>query len=288
MGFAIVVDSTSDLSQEEYEDLQVTMIPLTVLMDGEIYKDQVDITSEQFYERMAASESIPQSSQPTPYDFQNLYNTLAEQGYDGVLSIHIAGTLSGTIESARSATSLVDIDVRVLDAGAAGTTASMGLAVQQACALRDAGASLDETQAEVEKTLAQTFFLVAPETLDNLLKGGRLSQDQVKSSSMLNIKPIFSFNESGVLLAYGKAKGMRGVIKTFVEELQKRTEEQGIQRIRFCQANNQQAIDDLKEAIEKADIPYVDCGTCLCGAIIATHLGAGAIGIGMIPDTGRV
>lgn len=284
MGFAIVVDSTCDFTGDEYRSLDVTMVPLSILIDEVVYKDQVEISSEEFFERMDASENLPQSSQPTPLDFQKAYESLAEKGYDGILSVHIAGVLSGTIESARIAAQQVDIDVRTVDAAAAGATASMAIAVQKACEMRDAGASLDEAQAEVEKMCAHACFLVAPETLENLLKGGRLSADQVKTSSLLNIKPIFSFNEKGVLFAFGKAKGMRGVIKTFVEELQKQTQESGIQRVRFCYAGNEKVVEELKQALAEAEVSYIDCGTCPCGATITTHLGTGALGFGMIPN----
>lgn len=284
MGFAVVVDSTCDFTEDEYRSLDVTMVPLSVLLDGEVFKDQIDISSEEFYKRMAAAENLPQSSQPTPYDFQQAFEKLADQGYDGILSLHIAGVLSGTVESARAAANEVSIDVRVLDAAAAGATAGLGLVVQKACEMRDAGATLDEAEETVKAMFAEALLLVAPDTLDNLLKGGRLSADQVKTASMLNIKPIFAFNEMGALNAFGKAKGMRGVVKTFAEELQKRTEERGIQRVRFLHADNEKAVEDLKQAIEKAGVSYIDRGTCLCGAIIATHLGSGALGIGMISD----
>lgn len=131
MGFAVVVDSTADLLPEEYKALDVHMVPLSVLIDGETFKDQFEISSEQFYERMAVAENLPQSSQPTPYDFEQMYNGLAEKGYDGVIAIHIAGVLSGTIESSRTAAEQVDIDVRVLDGARAGATAPVALVVEQ-------------------------------------------------------------------------------------------------------------------------------------------------------------
>jgi len=259
------------------------MVPLSVLIDGETFKDQVEITSEQFYERMANSEGLPQSSQPTPYDFEQMYNALAEQGYEGVIAIHIAGVLSGTIESSRTAAEQVDIDVRVLDGARAGATASVALAVAEICKMRDEGATLDEAEAKAKELLAKAEFLVAPETLENLLKGGRLSADQVKNASLLNIKPIFTFNEKGILMAYGKAKGMRGVIKTFVSEVENRTNEQGTLRIRFCHCGNLSPVEDMKKALADAGIEYIDGGTCPCGAIISTHLGPGALGIGILP-----
>lgn len=283
MKFAIVVDSTCDFTQEEYENLNIHMIPLSVLVDGETFKDQTEISSEKFYERMATAENLPQSSQPTPYEFEQLFNSLSEQGYDGVISMHIAGVLSGTIESARIAAKEVSIDVRVVDAMRAGATASMALVVEQICKMRDEGATLDEAETKAKELFDKAEFLVAPETLENLLKGGRLSADQVKNASLLNIKPIFSFNEKGILMAYGKAKGMRGVIKTFVEEVEKRTTEQGTLRLRFCHSGNIKPIEDMKQALGDANIEYVDGGICPCGAIIATHLGPGALGVGILP-----
>ena len=259
------------------------MVPLSVLIDGETFKDQFEISSEQFYERMAAAENLPQSSQPTPYDFEQMYNALAEKGYDGVIAIHIAGVLSGTIESSRAAAEQVDIDVRVLDGARAGATAPVALVVEQICKMRDEGATLDEAEAKAKELLATAEFLVAPETLENLLKGGRLSADQVKNASLLNIKPIFTFNEKGILNAYGKAKGMRGVIKTFVSEVENRTNEHGTLRIRFCHSGNLKPIEDMKAALAEAGIEYIDGGTCPCGAIISTHLGPGALGIGILP-----
>ena len=283
MGFAVVVDSTADLLPEEYKALDVHMVPLSVLIDGETFKDQFEISSEQFYERMAAAENLPQSSQPTPYDFEQMYNTLAEKGYDGVIAIHIAGVLSGTIESSRAAAEQVDIDVRVLDGARAGATAPVALVVEQICKMRDEGATLDEAEAKAKELLATAEFLVAPETLENLLKGGRLYADQVKNTSLLNIKPIFKKKKKGILNAYGKAKGMRGVIKTFVSEVENRTNEYGELRIRFCHSGNLKPIEDMKAALAEAGIEYIDGGTCPCGAIISTHLGPGALGIGILP-----
>lgn len=282
MGFAIVTDSTCDLSADEYASLNITMVPLSILVGEETFKDQVDISSQEFYERMAASETLPQTSQPTPYDFKQVYEQLAAQGADGILSVHIAGALFGTVNSARAAAEEVDIPVRVLDASAAGATASLGIVTKLACQMRDAGTSLSDTAEKVDELFHKSCFLVAPETLENLLKGGRLSADQVKTASLLNIKPIFSFDEGGVLGAFGKAKGMRGVVKAFVEEIQKHTEEQGKQCVRFCHTGNEKLVDDLKAALVDADVDYIDFGTCLCGATVATHLGAGALGVGMV------
>ena len=255
--------------------------PLNILVGEDEFKDQVEISSEEFYKRMGEAAELPKTAQPAPFDFVQAYERLAHEGCEGIISLHIAGVLSGTVESARTAAGQVDVDVRVIDSACC--TAQAALQVKQLCALRDAGATLDEAQAAIEALAPKTQFLVACDTLENLLKGGRLSADQVKNASLLNIKPIFTFNETGVLVAFGKAKGMRGVIKQYVQNAQKRTEEQGKQRIRFCHVANEQGVEDLRSALNEAGVEYVDEGSSPCGATVATHLGLGALGIAFAP-----
>lgn len=281
MGFAIVVDSTFDLSEEEYRSLGVAMVPLNIRIAEDEWKDQTEISSREFYERMGASDTLPKTSQPSPHDFIVEYNRLLAEGNDGVLSLHIAGVLSGTVESARLAASQVEGEVRVADT--LGTSAQASLVLKEACRLRDAGMSLDEAEAEILRFVPQTQFLVACETLENLLKGGRLSAERAKDASLLNIKPIFTFDGRGVLVPFGKAKGMRGVVKQYVSHVQKRTQEQGTQAIRFCHVDNKPALESLKKALTECGVEYVDEGVCPCGATIATHLGMGALGIGLGP-----
>ena len=281
MGFAITVDSTFDMSEGEYRDLEVAMVPLNIRLGEDEWKDQKGISSLDFYERMNASESLPKTSQPSPHDFIVEYDRLLSEGSDGVMSLHIAGVLSGTVESARLAASQVEGDVRVVDT--LGTTAQAALVLKKACQLRDAGMSLEDAQRAIENLIPQTQFLVACETLENLLKGGRLSAEQAKDASLLNIKPILTFDDRGVLVSFGKAKGMRGVVKQYVSRIQKRTKEQGKQAIRFCHVGNEPAVESLKQALADAGVDYADEGSCPCGATIATHLGMGALGIGLSP-----
>lgn len=280
MSFAVVVDSTGDLLEQEYRDLDVVMVPLTIEIDGESFKDQVEVSSEEFYTRMAAAKGLPKTSQPSPLDFVKTFEDLAAKGYEHIVSLHIAGVLSGTVESARLAAEQVDVDVRVIDSASA--SAGLGLAVKRAAALRDAGVDIDEAQRLIEQTCADASFFVACDTLENLLKGGRLSADQAKDASLLNIKPIFTFDERGVLKAFGKAKGMRGVVKSFVSQLQEETAEHGTQIVRFLHTGNESVVADLKESLAEAGVDYVDGGTCLCGATVGTHLGQGGLGFSCV------
>ena len=110
----IVTDSTCDLSKEEIEKYQLHVVPLTIQIDGETYVDGVDIEPQSFSEKMANAKELPKSSQPAPGKFKELYDELGKNG-DQIISIHMTGGMSGTVESARQAAQMSDADVTVID-----------------------------------------------------------------------------------------------------------------------------------------------------------------------------
>lgn len=282
MSFAIAVDSTADLTKDEYASWGITVVPLSIEVDGDIFVDQVDLTNTEFYERMQAAENLPKSAQPTPLKFEQTFTALnASDDIEGVISLHIADVLSGTYQSATIGGEQATGEVRVINSYNA--SAGLGLLVKLAKELRDQNVALDEAVARINQAITEVRFVVAPDTLDNLLKGGRLAAEEAQQITALNIKPIFSFNEKGVLVAHGKARGMNGVIKSYVEEVQQMTEENGKLQLRFCHTGNEAAVEKLKKALDEAGVIYEDAGTCECGATVATHLGLGAIGMGIMP-----
>lgn len=282
MSFAIVVDSTCDMSLDELAALKAQMVPLTITVGGESFRDQFEISSQDFYERMAQADELPKSAQPSPADFIDAYNKAHEAGCDGVLAICIAHVLSGTVGSAQLAASQVDFPVEVIDS--AGATAQFSLLVQEAARMRDAGLSLAEAAAGIKERISDTTFYIACETLEHLLKGGRLQPQEAEAAAKLNIKPVLTFDEAGVLKAFDKARGMSGVRKLYVSQLERLTEERGRQRVRICHANNPVEAENLRRALEESSIDYIDAGTCICGATVGTHLGAGALGIACITE----
>lgn len=139
MSFAIVVDSVADLSEEECTRFGITSVPLSVEVGGETFKDQVEISSEEFYDKMIASDTLPKSSQPSPSEFMDIYNALASEGANEIIAIHIAAVLSGTSESSNLAANQVEVPVEVIDSFNA--CSGQGLLALLACEMRDAGAS---------------------------------------------------------------------------------------------------------------------------------------------------
>lgn len=282
MSFAIVVDSTCDMSLEELAALDVAMVPLTISVGGKDYLDQFEISSAEFYERMAAAEELPKSAQPSPAAFIEAFGKAQEKSGEGVLSINIAHALSGTVGSAQLAASQVDFPVEVVDC--AGATAQCALLVQEAARMRDAGINLTDAANKLKELIGQTTFYIACETLENLLKGGRLQPQEAEAAVKLNIKPVMTFDEIGVLRAFDKVRGMSGVRKLYASELERLTAERGRQRVRIAHANNPAEAENLLNALKGSGIDFVDAGSCICGATVGTHLGAGALGIAFITE----
>lgn len=284
MRIAIVTDSTCDWSPEEYEKNNVVMVPLKIQVGGESLLDQVELPSEEFYDRMEAAAEIPMTSQPSPGDFIAVYDRLAEEGYEAVISLHIAPVLSGTLSSAEMAAKNVEIPVAAIDTKNA--SSSLGLLVEKACLMRDEGSAFDDIVSALEAAAAKTRLYLAPDSTDNLVKGGRISEEQAQGAAMLNIKLVFALNEEGRLENLDKVKGSKGIIKRLVEAAAAHAEEYGPLRLRFMHARNGSEVDKLIEALKAEGIDFEVAGIDSCGATVATHAGIGVIGMAVMPANG--
>lgn len=280
MSYEIVCASTADLLPEETKNLVSAMVPLVVTLDGREYEDQVDVSTLEFYDMMASSEGHPSTSQPTPLKFAEAFQNAFDNGADQIICITVAGKLSGTVESARLAAAQFDKPIEVIDS--LGATVTEALAVIRAAQLKQQGVPFDQAVESIRKSTEDSMFLVACDTLDALLAGGRLSAEDAANATALNIKPIFTFNEEGALRPFGRARGMKGVVKQYIEAIQERTKAKGKQAIRFCHTGNEKDVSRLKELLQESGIQYVDAGTVPAGITIATHLGLGSLGVGCV------
>lgn len=280
---AIVTDSTCDWHFEDYAARGVTMVPLKVNFGGEeSYTDQYEISCDEFYDKMIASETLPTSSQPSPHDFAQAFERLASEGYEGIVSMHIAPTLSGTIQAAEIAAQTSPIPVRTFDSR--GAASLLGLLVDKACELRETDITLDEMCDKLNAYRDACRIVLAPETLENLVKGGRMPAEAASQAGMLNIRLIITLTEeNGLVNVLDKVKGQKGQISAMTDYLTSYVEEHGPARVRLLQARNQKGIDKLVDALADAGVDYETVSVDNCGAIIATHLGMGTLGIAMAP-----
>ncbi|PKM90423.1 MAG: DegV family protein [Firmicutes bacterium HGW-Firmicutes-12] len=271
----IVTDSTADLPVSLLNEYNISIIPLKVIFKDNIYREGVDITTKEFYEKLLNSEQLPMTSQPSPGEFQELYEELTQDG-STVISIHISAKMSGTCQSAVLAkNSLPDRDIRVIDSEQ--VTMSLGLIVLAAAKAAKENNTADEIEAlayEVSKRV-KLFFIV--DTLDNLQKGGRIGKASALIGTVLNIKPILTV-EDGIVTPYEKIRGKSKAIERIVGILK---EYDNNNKLKFCVILHANALDEavsLHERVITQINPHENIISDI-GAVVGTHAGAGTIGV---------
>lgn len=185
---AIVTDSTAYIPNELSQGYPVHSVPLQIIWGQEILKDGIDITPNQFFDRLVNSKTIPTTSQPSPASFKEIYEKLAAQGFD-ILSVHISSKLSGTMDSATQARSMLpDVKIELVDSLT--TSMSLGFPVITAARAAQQGASLAECKVIAEAACASSGVLFLVNTLEFLHKGGRIGGAAAFLGTALNLKPI--------------------------------------------------------------------------------------------------
>lgn len=194
----IVTDSSSDLTDEEAAEHGIEIVPLTIRFGDEEFTDRKDLTPEDFYARMAASDKLPETAAPPPGAFEQVYEKLVGEGASTVICINLSSDLSATMQSAETAAKSVagDADVRVLDSRS--ITGGLGLQVLEAAKAAEAGRSADDVVALVADMSTRVKVYAALDTLENLRKGGRIGGAQAMLGSILSIKPCIDVSTGKV------------------------------------------------------------------------------------------
>jgi len=190
-----VTDSLSDLTKELIGDLDITLVPLTVLFGHETYLDRVTISTDEFYHRLVHGDVWPTSTQPSPQDFANTYDKLAENTNE-ILVVNLSYRLSGTYQSAMAGKSLMKAKkcrVEVIDSET--VAGGLGLVVLAAAKQARDGVNLDKLVEFTRKALKRSHFIVYFDTLKYLAKGGRIGKAQGLLGSVLSIKPILNVKD---------------------------------------------------------------------------------------------
>jgi DegV family protein with EDD domain len=197
MAVKIVTDSLSDITEDLIDNLDITIVPLTVLFGRETYIDRVTITTDEFYHRLTTQNILPSTTQPTPQAFADVYNRLAEET-DEILVITLSSKLSGTYQSAMGAIEMMDkkCHVEVIDSET--VAMALGLVVLDAARAARDGMTLDELVHFVRQAQSRVHFIIYFDTLKYLAKGGRIGKAQGMLGSMLSIKPILTIKEGEI------------------------------------------------------------------------------------------
>ena len=267
----IVVDSSAGLTAEEVKKYDITVVPLSVMIDGTIYVEGETITNDQFPEMMANAKSLPQTSQPPIGKFVDAFDRLGEDGSE-VLCVTMMAAISGTVHAAEQAATMSKTKVTVYDSGT--TDRGMAFQVIEAAKTLENGGSVDEAVAKMKDVLAKSKLYLAIDKLDNLVKGGRISKFAGALSNFLNIKIMLEVSDRDLHVKM-KGRGKKAMHREWDKLVDEMANGPKVKAIGISHVDAPKEVERLKEKISAIfpNIPIVVRETV---PIIATHTGLGA------------
>jgi DegV family protein with EDD domain len=276
---AIVVDSTADFPDAPQRYPNWRIVPLYVRFGDESFRDYVELGPSDFYARLRGSPVTPTTSQPTPGDFLTVYEELG--GYERVYSLHIAGTLSGTVESARVAAQDFDDRIRVVDTETASAAMAMlGLAIQRRL---ERGTNDEEVEAVLDRHRRESQLIFTLDTLDYLARGGRIGRAAAWAGQLLKVKPILTIR-GGEVIPIKRVRGNQRAFQEFIAAFEAGSGDGPNLRAAIAHADAPDRAEALTELVRwtrpRAQLELV---TTL-GPVVGTHAGPGTVGLFWFED----
>ena len=273
----IVTDSTSDITQEEGKALGITIVPLTVNFKDASYRDGIDLSKKDFFDKLAAADAIPTTSQVPPGEFTSIFQEFVDAG-DEVVGIFISSEMSGTYQSAEMARDIVGEEkIHIIDSRLA--TFALALLVRHAIKLRDTGKTASEIAAEIRQLLKRVRLFAVVDTLKYLRMSGRISTTTAFVGGLLGINPLISIDD-GKVISIGKSRGLKAGLETIYEHMLKAPPDLNY----LVTFGNINAPTFLREAVSYFSELFGIKNYCEMdiGIIVGTHVGPGAAGIAYI------
>ena len=261
----IVTDSSITIEPQVVEDLEITM---SVMVDGVVYSD-ADLKEGEFLHLMQSSKNLPKTSQPPVGVFAEIFETLGETA-DKIISIHMSHALSGTVEAARQGATLANVDVTVIDSSF--TDQALKFQVVEAAKLAKEGAVFDAILVKIEEVREKTELYIGVSTLENLVKGGRISRVTGLLSSLLNIRVVMQM-KNHELQPIVKGRGVK-TFKKWVYDFAEGLKDKKVAEIGISYAGTAELANEMKQVLQQfvtAPIPVLETGS-----IIQTHTGENA------------
>ena len=280
MKLAVITDSSAFLQAETLrkEDLFVLDIPVNI--DGQEYVEGVNLTAQEFYEKMARSSELPKTSQPSIAKLDEILSSLKEKGYTHVLGLFLSSGISGFHQNIQymkdeyEGLTIAFPDTRI-------TSAPLGYMVESVFRWAEQGEEFTTILDQLENQIQKTSAFIMVDDLDHLVKGGRLSNGAAILGNLLSIKPILYFNDQGVIEVYEKVRTEKKATKRLVEIVKEATAN-GNYQITVIHGNAPQKAADLRQLLVDGGVA-TDVSIATFGSVIGTHLGEGSIALGYTP-----
>lgn len=280
MKLAVITDSSAFLQAETLrkEDLFVLDIPVNI--DGQEYVEGVNLTAQEFYEKMASASELPKTSQPSIAKLAEILSSLKAKGYTHALGLFLSSGISGFYQNIQymkdeyEGLTIAFPDTRI-------TSAPLGYMVESVLKWAEQGDDFESILDKVTEQIENTSAFIMVDDLDHLVKGGRLSNGAAILGNLLSIKPILYFNDQGVIEVYEKVRTEKKATKRLVEIVKEATAN-GNYQITVIHGNAPQKAADLRQLLIDGGVA-TDVSIATFGSVIGTHLGEGSIALGYTP-----
>ena len=272
----LVVDSTHDLNPSFVQEHEIIQVPLNIIIDGKTYLDPEEISSSEYLYKLKVLNDIPKTSQPPTGKFVEIYEKYINEGYD-ILSIHMTHRLSGTVNSAETASKMVEGNVQVVDSGF--ISQAYGMIIQEVAKAIEAGKSMDELLNLIDHLKKRTKLFLVISQLDHLTKGGRISRGKGFLGGLMNLKPVAEVID-GEIHVLQNARTYNAVVKLLKKEVASMHSHYKQLKIGISVAD----ADELKEKLQAqlAEFTQHEITINVTTPIVSTHTGPGAIGLSIL------
>ena len=281
MAVKIVTDSTSDLPLESAEALGITVVPLYVHFGMEVFKDQVDLSADDFYRRLVTEKELPKTSLPSVGDFVAAYERIGRDA-DGIVSVHVSEKVSGTVNSARQAALQADVSCPIEVQDTLQASMGIGMVAIEAATVAATGANVEQVASAARDAITRCQCFALLDTLEYLQKGGRIGKAQALLGTLLRIRPMIILKE-GEVHELGKERTRRKAIARLAQTAR---EFSPLDRLAVLystvRGDAEEVADSLTDLIADGEAPMV----VQFGPALGTYVGPNSIGIGLLrsPD----
>ncbi|WP_223066480.1 DegV family protein [Paenibacillus caui] len=287
----IVTDSTADVPKQIVDAYGIHVIPMVLRFGEESYREGIDMTVAGFYERLGHTKELPTTSQTSPSQYLEVYRELLGK-YPGspIISFHISSGMSGTYQSALLGKEMLEeelnheIDVHVIDSKCA--SYGFGLQVTAAARMASEGAPLEEILAEIERLRKERRLYFMVDTLEYLQKGGRIGRATALVGTLLNIKPILSVGEDGVIYSVDKARGRKKAILRIMELFEKDFGDARDVSVAIADSVNPEVAEEVLAELSGRFTLHEVVRTNI-GAVVGSHVGTGTVAAFLWPVRDR-
>ena len=280
MKLAVITDSSAFLQAETLRKEDLFMLDIPVNIDGQEYVEGVNLTAQEFYEKMASASELPKTSQPSIAKLDEILSSLKAKGYTHALGLFLSSGISGFYQNIQymkdefEGLTIAFPDTRI-------TSAPLGYMAESVFKWAEQGDGFESILDKVTEQIENTSAFIMVDDLDHLVKGGRLSNGAAILGNLLSIKPILYFNDQGVIEVYEKVRTEKKATKRLVEIVKEATAN-GNYQITVIHGNAPQKAADLRQLLIDGGVA-TDVSIATFGSVIGTHLGEGSIALGYTP-----